>query len=377
MRFLASVRHILPVLLSAALALGAAASAHADSPITETPFHKAYAGDPMVAHAAALGALDDRIADFLLDARQPVGLRLAVVNAMGWGEARDRHSRYLSRATLRRGRPAETAEGLPWQVQLVAGYMMAMDDHRDPMPGLRMVETAQARSGGSRAAMAILSLLRAQAAMLVGPEAPQAGFCRSWLAYSAGMLDDDRSAVDDFPPAAAEILDRYMFLFPGYCGLDVHEAANAWGDARGYAWASANLAELYYFGTEDRAADFARALPFARRAAAAGNRKGLWIEGMVRLHAGMERDDLPDAAVGHDRLENFLRGADWDEADAFNPRRRLMEGQARYALAVGLYFGRFVTRDMARAERLAREAQALGYPLADALLREIAAGPPS
>lgn len=151
-------------------------------------------------------------------------------------------------------------------------------------------------------------------------------------------------------------------------------AARAWGDAQGYAWASANLAELYYFGVKG-AADHDRALAPAQRAAAGGNRKGLWLEGMIEVAKGKAGDNLVEARHGYFALDAFLQQPAWDEADEFNPARGYMEATARYILAAALHGGSVLRRDAARAQSLAREAADLGHPGAAELLREISALP--
>ena len=64
----------------------------ADSPLTSTDFHEAYAEHPMVVMAGDFvtgaifseGDLPEPMVKFLTDKKSPIDIRLAVVNKMGW-----------------------------------------------------------------------------------------------------------------------------------------------------------------------------------------------------------------------------------------------------------------------------------------------------
>ena len=59
--------------------------AWADSPLTSTHFAKAYADVPIVTQATnASGKLNSRLLDYVSDSRNPIDVRVAVINALGW-----------------------------------------------------------------------------------------------------------------------------------------------------------------------------------------------------------------------------------------------------------------------------------------------------
>lgn len=59
--------------------------AQADSPLTSTPFHSAYSEHKMVAHAMEVQTLDKKIIKFLLKKKADPVIKLAIINALGWG----------------------------------------------------------------------------------------------------------------------------------------------------------------------------------------------------------------------------------------------------------------------------------------------------
>lgn len=58
------------------------ALASADSPLTSTPFHQAYADMPLVMKASKTHTLDQEMTAYLLDSKKPLHQRLAVCNAL-------------------------------------------------------------------------------------------------------------------------------------------------------------------------------------------------------------------------------------------------------------------------------------------------------
>ncbi|MBQ7691428.1 MAG: hypothetical protein IJT30_09630 [Muribaculaceae bacterium] len=82
-------------LLSLLMIVCCAVVSWADSPLTSTDFHEAYAEHPMVVMAGDFvtgaifseGDLPEPMVKFLTDNKSPIDIRLAVVNKMGWDAA--------------------------------------------------------------------------------------------------------------------------------------------------------------------------------------------------------------------------------------------------------------------------------------------------
>ena len=60
-------------------------NAFADSPLTSTGFSEAYADEPIVVEAAeAKGVINDRLMAYLASEYNPVDVKMAVINKIGW-----------------------------------------------------------------------------------------------------------------------------------------------------------------------------------------------------------------------------------------------------------------------------------------------------
>jgi hypothetical protein len=68
----------------------------ADTPLTETSFYKAYLDVPMVEKAIqSKGIINNEILVYLCDSN-PLDLKIAVINALGWNHKKSNSTSYLN-----------------------------------------------------------------------------------------------------------------------------------------------------------------------------------------------------------------------------------------------------------------------------------------
>lgn len=191
------------------VALLAPLPARADSPLTSTPFHDAYLDVPLVARTAETRELDPETARFLADPEQLIGVKLAVVNALGWSLEGTAHApAYL--ALLGRSTSTEAFDLAPHDA-LCVGYMLALDDYFHPGPALRFVDHAAAQMPRSLAAALVRALVRAQVAM-------ESDWCQVWREVEEVLARAERGELDsDLRPEAVAIIVDYVQGYAEYC----------------------------------------------------------------------------------------------------------------------------------------------------------------
>jgi hypothetical protein len=195
------MKRVLIALVATLLVLGGARRARADSPITSTDFYEAYLDVPMVVRAHAVGHMTPEIASYLESPVNPLDVRVAVINALGW----DFHGKGDADtfARLAWGRPAAAVIPAPLRGDelLVLGYLEVMDDYFHPARGLAVVEKAKEKLPHSLTAAAVVGLARAQRDM-------DKSFCVAGRDWSAVV--DDASLQQDFRPQAVTAIQSYM-----------------------------------------------------------------------------------------------------------------------------------------------------------------------
>jgi hypothetical protein len=198
------LRRLVPIVL---LVIGAAVAARADSPLTSTPFWKAYQDVPEVRQAHDIERLNTHLAYYLLS-KAPIDRKAAVINALSWNFY-GRQNAALFREVLGikyKLPPASVDPRLTAEETFCLGYLTALDDYFHPKPALAMVEKARARLPKSFTVAIVDALIRAQVNF--------SHFERLWPIVRRVL--DDRRLVEDMRPAGREIIVRYMRLYQKY-----------------------------------------------------------------------------------------------------------------------------------------------------------------
>lgn len=205
------IRNILLAFMATAIL---SATALADSPITSTHFAEAYQDEPIVVVTVqyADGVLNSRLNEYLASEYNPVDVKMAVINALGWQiEGRDnakifldyliKNRRYSSASKFyKKGRADEL---------LSYAYLKAMDNYFEVDEALRFAERAVRKDrSGSRTVRLIAGLIRAQKAM-------DASFC-SVYQITDGIRKNEK-LMNDMRTKAVNIIYEYMDIYGDSC----------------------------------------------------------------------------------------------------------------------------------------------------------------
>ena len=184
----------------------------ADSPLTSTDFHQAYADLPQVARAVASGTLDDELADYLLSPGTSYDEAAAVMNALGWDvDGKDNHLRLLRRLKATDPQAFErfrSGRGST-RVLFAVGYLWAMGDYFDT----RRAELLLAQARRQAPEFFAISLLHA---LVVAQSKDVSDWCevfkgpRETVARYPNGLEMRRKAV--------EIVLEYTDIYADRCG---------------------------------------------------------------------------------------------------------------------------------------------------------------
>jgi hypothetical protein len=201
------------------------AAARADSPITSTDFYTVYMDQEIVERAASRNVLDGEIAAYLIDPANPIDVKAAAINALGWKfEGRNNSELFTWYLAAQRGTPlAEFSYDTldPGELFSLA-YLTVLDDYFNPAPAVPMILAAnrghaeqsgqrkpnKKETGGSLTIALVQSLIQGQAAM-------DGDWCEIWRATER-VLDND-SLQQDMRPAAVDIIVEYMSLYRDDC----------------------------------------------------------------------------------------------------------------------------------------------------------------
>ena len=102
--------------------------AYADSPVTSTPFSKAYYNNPIVKEASERNTITEDMAVYLADENNPIDVKAAIINALSWKvEGKNNTERYCQ-FIYGKSHKELNAEVLSGDQQFCIGYLLALDD---------------------------------------------------------------------------------------------------------------------------------------------------------------------------------------------------------------------------------------------------------
>ncbi|MFN0276829.1 MAG: hypothetical protein ACKVPJ_13865 [Chitinophagales bacterium] len=188
----------------------------ADSPLTETYFYAFYTEHEIVNYAI-IGTLDDKIAEYLLDDKNLIDVKAAVINAMGWGyEGKGNANLFRNYLAKRKGTTPEavmTSE-LSGSELMCLGYLMAMDNTFEVDAALEILDMAKLKMPKSFAINMLWTLVKSQKEF-------ETNFCNVW-GYTRSMINN-KTLKRDMKTAAIQSVVNYLILYKPYCSLDTEE----------------------------------------------------------------------------------------------------------------------------------------------------------
>jgi len=182
-----------------------------DSPLTSTEFNRPYSNEPAVIEAGN-GVLTPTLAGFLADERNPIDLRMAVINRLGWNtEGTVNDSLFLEYLKETRGYNDlnDLLERGSASELLCMAYLSSMADYFDVTLATQVAEKAVSKNPGSFTFNIILALIKAQTKLT------EFDWCEVY--NLTNRVREDSSLVQDMKPEAMAWIHGYMDQYHEYC----------------------------------------------------------------------------------------------------------------------------------------------------------------
>lgn len=184
----------------------------ADSPITSTDFASTYSEEKIIVSATkAKGIITPELMEYLSKQGNPVALKMAVINQLGWQtKIKDNGNvfmRFLSQK-YRHKSEDEFRQKATGDELLSLAYLKAMDDYQDVTPALKYAELALEKKPKSFTYNLIVGLIKAQKAM-------DSDWCEVFKITD--KVRQDTALDKDMKDEAAQIVYEYMDGYKEFC----------------------------------------------------------------------------------------------------------------------------------------------------------------
>jgi hypothetical protein len=183
----------------------------ADSPITSTYFAGSYFDYSIVLQAESAREVNDAIAEYLLDEDNPIDVKAAIINAIGWSlDGSSNSEKFKSYIAKKRGITTAqiNLDDLSGDELFCLGYFLAYDDYFIVDESLNILAKAVAKNQTSFTVNMIYTLVKAQKAM-------DTDFCKVWK-LTADLLNN-KSLKRDMKTSAIQMVVDYMILYKQDC----------------------------------------------------------------------------------------------------------------------------------------------------------------
>ena len=198
-------------LLVALIFLLTASQVKADSPLTSTDFSSAYADLEIIQKAKAQnGVLNVELMSYLVSTKNPVDVKLAVINELGWdfnGKNNfDLFMGYLKSNGYKKEKKITKKGGA--DLLICIAYIKAMDNYFQVSDAISWAKKAQAKDKGSYSVQLIAGLIQAQEAM-------DGSWCKVFELCDSVRADQQLKM--DMRQEASDLIFEYMDLYSEYC----------------------------------------------------------------------------------------------------------------------------------------------------------------
>jgi len=143
-------------------------TAFADSPVTSTDFSKAYTDIEIVKTAGEKGVIDQEIANYLYSSKNPIDIKAAVINALGWKYEGKSNAKNYVKLMYSKDIDKLEVDSLSAEEIFCVSYMTALDDYFHVERALQLMEKAYEKNNNSLTIAIIRSVLRGQVALTNG-----------------------------------------------------------------------------------------------------------------------------------------------------------------------------------------------------------------
>ena len=187
-------------------------SVYADSPLTSTDISKAYQALPIVQLASQkAGVLTKDLMDYLIDTNNPIEVKIAVINQLGWAVEGKKNAPlfyyYLKEKKKYKNHKKFIKKGLAdeW---LCWAYLKAMDNYFNVDEAINYANIAMIKNPKSFTFNIITALIKAQ-------KVSRGNWCEIYT-YSNDVRQN-KTLVNDMKKGAISIIFNYMDLYKEYC----------------------------------------------------------------------------------------------------------------------------------------------------------------
>lgn len=179
-----------------------------DSPLTSTPFYKAYPEINIIKEAKVKGTLNLEMAEYLSSGSVSLDLKASLINALSWDiDGNNNSELYKYYLGLKYGITIEEIQDarlLPYEI-FSLGYLLAMDNYFNVRDSLNLLELALEDLDKSLSVNLVYLLVKTQGMM------QSQDWSDIWPLFDE-LIKDESIAVDLRPEAVNIILD-YMVLY--------------------------------------------------------------------------------------------------------------------------------------------------------------------
>ena len=187
----------------------------ADSPLTSTDFYKAYMDVPMVQEASlSKGSITNEMMEYIDDDANPVDVKLAIINAIGWEHNGVMISKLFLDYVLKKKNYKKEYYGKYLSFEYSAtsdelicySYMLALDNYFDTVEAFEVASLALRKKPQSYAVNIIFNLIKSQGLTSYGE------YC-----YASRLFLDMQFNLNIVMDMRGESLS-YVFEYMGYIG---------------------------------------------------------------------------------------------------------------------------------------------------------------
>lgn len=183
-------------------------SAFADSPLTSTDFSVAYKDTKIVQLAGkSNGKLTNELIKYLINSKNPVDLKVALINKLSWDIDGKKNSRIFYDYLIEK-KIIKKLENASADIMISYAYLKAMDNYFETSEASFYAGKAKEKNYKSYTISIINGLIKAQSAM-------NNDFCATYRLVND--VREDKSLKKDMRDEAIAIIFEYMDLYADDC----------------------------------------------------------------------------------------------------------------------------------------------------------------
>lgn len=185
-------------------------NAYSDSPITSTFFYTSYMDYEMVNYAYIMGTVDEKIATYMLDDKNLIDVKAAIVNAVSWSYDGKANAEILLPYILIKYqlKTSEDLSRLNGADLMTLGYLKAMDQYFNVVESEQLLLQAKTKMPESYTVHLMWALVKSQSDM-------EFDFCKVWTNTREVILNTHLNR--DIKTSAIQQIVDYMLIYKSYC----------------------------------------------------------------------------------------------------------------------------------------------------------------